>query len=256
LTASLSAPPPRPASGNHQGRKSRTLSLITPRHIAQDLPPLLDGPAAHYQDPNARLKLREYLTSAQKFDEAIEFGFPPLTDSRAMQTSFLADDDKSSVYSDASDAEPESPKTPVLVDHPKQHHMAATAAAPTTFTRQHMRMPTDPFVSELASREMTVRMTLTRPDLRADEGQIYGWQQQQQQQQPSGLGLGHSARPSFSAPRKSMSPGSRDCATPPLTEAEIAARVTIQRKLDAIEMECQADDKGVMRRIWKRVRGQ
>lgn len=28
------------------------------------------------------------------------------------------------------------------------------------------------------NREMTLRMTLTRPDLRADEDQLYGWQQQ------------------------------------------------------------------------------
>ena len=28
------------------------------------------------------------------------------------------------------------------------------------------------------NREMTLRMTLTRPDLRADEEQLYGWQNQ------------------------------------------------------------------------------
>src|SRR5699024_8789531 len=34
--------------------------------------------AQYYQDPEARLKLRVFLASPQKFDEAIEFGFPAL----------------------------------------------------------------------------------------------------------------------------------------------------------------------------------
>lgn len=40
----------------------------------------LEPSAIHYTDPGARLKLRVYLASPQKFDEAIEFGFPSMDD--------------------------------------------------------------------------------------------------------------------------------------------------------------------------------
>ncbi|KAK5196777.1 hypothetical protein LTR16_006689, partial [Cryomyces antarcticus] len=36
----------------------------------------LSAEAKHYTDPEARMKLRLYLASPQKFDEALEFGFP------------------------------------------------------------------------------------------------------------------------------------------------------------------------------------
>ncbi|KAI9885538.1 MAG: hypothetical protein M1823_002677 [Watsoniomyces obsoletus] len=36
----------------------------------------VDAGATYYRDPEARLKMRVYLASPQKFDEAIEFGFP------------------------------------------------------------------------------------------------------------------------------------------------------------------------------------
>ncbi|QSS60293.1 hypothetical protein I7I51_05090, partial [Histoplasma capsulatum] len=48
------------------------------RHISHGSLSSLDSPAQYYQDPEARLKLRVYLASPQKFDEAIEFGFPSL----------------------------------------------------------------------------------------------------------------------------------------------------------------------------------
>lgn len=114
-------------------RKSRALSLITPKHAVYESISSIDPGATHYQDPEARLKLRVYLASPQKFDEAIEFGFPS-SDSSAIPyrdlpsakgqsdgifspdsekfKTFL-EDDKSSIYSDdASLPDPESPRTP------------------------------------------------------------------------------------------------------------------------------------------------
>ena len=38
----------------------------------------IDAAATYYQDPEARMKLRKYLASPQKFDEAVAFGFPSL----------------------------------------------------------------------------------------------------------------------------------------------------------------------------------
>ena len=40
--------------------------------------PSLDANAAHYLNPEARLKLRLYLATPSRFDEALEFGFPAL----------------------------------------------------------------------------------------------------------------------------------------------------------------------------------
>ncbi|KFX93924.1 hypothetical protein O988_06574 [Pseudogymnoascus sp. VKM F-3808] len=82
----LSQAPPTPSkapartlskSQNHNRQRSRAVSLINTKYTAPDSPRLsIDPHATHYQDPEARLKLRVYLASPQKFDEAIEFGFP------------------------------------------------------------------------------------------------------------------------------------------------------------------------------------
>ncbi|KAI1479860.1 hypothetical protein F4774DRAFT_109469 [Daldinia eschscholtzii] len=173
-------------------RKSRALSLITPKHAPHESISSIDPGAAHYQDPEARLKLRVYLASPQKFDEAIEFGFPS-SDSSAIPyrdlpsakgqpdgifspdsekfKTFL-EDDKSSIYSDdVSLPDPESPRTPDTLDkHDKSLQRPRTNDYPSRLPEAYAQVPA-------ASREMTLRMTLTRPDLRACEDQMYGWQQ-------------------------------------------------------------------------------
>nr|CAE76474.1 hypothetical protein [Neurospora crassa] len=267
LATGSSAPTSAGSVANSDGRthrKSRTLSLITPKHSPQDS--IFDPSAAHYQDPEARLKLRVYLASPQKFDEAIEFGFPstdalgagsmvhtefmemPLGPARkkiqstpkeedtwAMGT-FLADDDDEHVSLNSDQpslADPESPKTPQAFET-RSHPQRATSSDP-TFLRDGYGM-----FSEGAggyaqvpanSREMTLRMTLTRPDLRAHENEIYGWQQ---------------GKPLYRNTRKSMSLGgfenkSMFYGEPILNESlENQASITSER--------------GVMKRIWKRVR--
>lgn len=146
-----------------------------------------------------------YLASPQKFDEAIEFGFPstagndavtphyqlPRIDnharkfSRDMHTflrygklSFLEDstNDNQGLESDAdSVADMESPTTPSSTGQSFGLHLRQLS---------HRKFSIDsPMASPAHSgsgqtnREMTLRMTLTRPDLRADEEQLYGWQQ-------------------------------------------------------------------------------
>lgn len=147
-----------------------------------------------------------YLASPQKFDEAIEFGFPstaeqeiatphyqlpPVTKhsrkfSRDMHT-FLRDG-KLSFFEDKngenqgleSDGEStvdfESPRTP-----------SSTGLSFRLHTRQMSSidsngLPTSHTSPGYMNREMTLRMTLTRPDLRADEDALYGWQNQTQHQ--------------------------------------------------------------------------
>jgi hypothetical protein len=201
-------------SNTHTRRKSRTLSLIGPRHGAQSSISSIDPNATHYQDPEARLKLRVYLASPQKFDEAIEFGFPSMDgvadgvdkENKApkrvskdissrrshgndrLQTSFLNDDATSLFDDDVSMVDPESPLTPMGPDfglraqrRPSPTPLKGTKTSE-DFSHLGLSRPTvvkqsDSYAHSMAgSREMTLRMTLTRPDLRADESTLYGWQ--------------------------------------------------------------------------------
>ncbi|CAK7268012.1 hypothetical protein SEPCBS57363_002884 [Sporothrix epigloea] len=254
-------------SGGHLRRKSRTLSLITPKqHAARDSVSTIDPGAAHYQDPEARMKLRLYLASPEKFDEAIKLGFPstemfsatsssgpadtPLLGSLAnlspnlhinkrnsttavdakkrhqghgtrqmsilensgMLRTFLVDDDEDEDGVDAksdddemakldsdqaSMPDPDSPKTPSLtyavssIDRKASTSSAAFRPCRISSSNDALHSPqllsglgsSDSYASSQGtSREMTLRMTLTRLDLRAAEEQIYGWQQQPQYQ--------------------------------------------------------------------------
>jgi len=201
-----SPPPPVPTlpvpQNVHQHLIPRQYS---PTHTAHPSVSTIEPSARHYQDPEARLKLRVYLASPQKFDEAIEFGFPSLDDKDSLQLplhrpslsrshatapckTFLHDDspslfdyDSSSDDDAASLPERDHPHTPV----DSAFHTDATLLSPsvatssgssnTLFSKPTIRHHTsDPFVQLLAgSREMTLRMTLTRPDLRADEKALY-----------------------------------------------------------------------------------
>ncbi|KAI4596249.1 hypothetical protein KJ359_005756 [Pestalotiopsis sp. 9143b] len=175
-------------------RKSRALSLINTRPVLEEPVPPFDPDAAHYQDPEARAKLRVYLASPQKFDEAVEFGFPAKNaianmpdherqssrghsrrlrsqDSSKFKTFFS--DDHSSIYSEESLPDPESPRTPNSPDKADlQQDSPVDDAKEAPF-----RPPMDGYAQiPASSREMTLRMTLTRPDLRAGDDEIYGWQ--------------------------------------------------------------------------------
>ncbi|KAK3330413.1 hypothetical protein B0H66DRAFT_465508 [Apodospora peruviana] len=263
----------------HPRRKSRALSLITPRHTPQDSITAFDPAAAHYQDPEARLKLRVYLGSPQKFDEAIEFGFPSAdvlsatpANGRDSETSrrqsrhkhsegalnmhtFLADDDdddndaddRLSLNSDhASMADPDSPKTPQAFDNKpgpravRPLRLVSTDPVHIGESGSNVLESGGYVQAPASSREMTLRMTLTRPDLRANDDQIYGWQQQTQGQQPV---------------RKSTT-------VAPLSTENNVAYVGDAAYTESMERVAMGfdhwgpspTDKGVMKRIWNRVR--
>jgi hypothetical protein len=171
----------------------------------------VDPAAAHYKDPDARKKLRQYLASPQKFDEAVEFGFPsqsrspPVMDPDPFKASrstsgndaqhFMKEDtiefidrydEPDSDGDTGSDGSPESPVTPASVhDIFRESRLYGSSifagidsndVPSLTFNFDHdmlplAKLPLDP----LANREMTLRMTLTRADLRANEEDLYGW---------------------------------------------------------------------------------
>lgn len=192
----------------HTRRKSRTMSLMQPKHITSASISSIDPSATHYQDPEARLKLRVYLASPQKFDEAIEFGFPskegistdkenirpkqfsrdkdPAKSTLADMALTFLDDDNVSLSDDATMIDPDSPLTPTDPIFKSQQFRPALSSksnqgsqdfAHLGIKRPVMHKHTEPYTHSLTgSREMTLRMTLTRPDLRADESALYGWQ--------------------------------------------------------------------------------
>ena len=196
-------PPPSTASADRLHQRTHSSSLSA-RRMSHTPTPVFDPEATYYQDPEARKKLRMYLASPQKFDEAIEFGFPSTPGnesvtphyqlpqiasharkfSRDMHTflrdghlSFFEDTSNENQGLEESDddsvADVNSPATPSSTNlsfrlHSRQfsnrkYSVESPASSPISAHGQ-------------LNREMTLRMTLTRPDLRADEDQLYGWQ--------------------------------------------------------------------------------
>ncbi|KAK6540992.1 hypothetical protein TWF694_008373 [Orbilia ellipsospora] len=137
--------------------------------------PKLDYEATYWQDPEARHKLRLYLASPQNFDEAIEFGFPSLV--AAARDNSDASTKKSEVVETVSVLSEETDERPLNTGlRPRP----ATSGGVESGSRQSQRPTKLP--SKGDNREMTLRMTLTRKDLRAHEDEIYSWQQQQPQE--------------------------------------------------------------------------
>ncbi|MCJ1447674.1 MAG: hypothetical protein MMC23_008185 [Stictis urceolatum] len=182
--------------------------------------PQTGNAAEHYLDPEARLKLRLYLATPSKFDEALEFGFPPVqssahprtsTSSRIQpslvshsrsrkssstalrhQPSTFPDDcppqggpsdvyeretmttlssasrPSSSYYGDSDDAGPPTPQASSPTSLAPRF-----VGCPQGWVDAETELERDPYSIASHGREMTLRMTLTRPDLRADESVPY-----------------------------------------------------------------------------------
>jgi hypothetical protein len=175
---------------------SRTGStFLGPRHKSHASMSLIDPAAKHYRDPEARLKLRVYLASPQKFDEALEFGFPsiaknekpshprPVTSPRLTEDSdrtFFKDDSDSlfddgpCTKDDASVTDSDSPRTPQdpvfeplgLSDGSSLDKLGSIRPV------VHRRVSEQYTHACAAKREMTLHMTLTRPDLRTTDGPV------------------------------------------------------------------------------------
>lgn len=153
---------------------------------------------SYYQDPEARLKLRVYLASPQKFDEVIEFGFPSTqkdeTEEIRPETSTVRPVDpdfgeKSFLFNDEKGIfeEHDFPiSTFQSESNTVRHSQDLDAAAINSFKKTTVRtscssnslrprIVSNHYRHESTSkREMTLRMTLTRPDLRSDEELLYG----------------------------------------------------------------------------------
>ena len=143
-----------------------------------------DSEATYYQDPEARLKLRVYLASPQKFDEAVEFGFPsqaevdlfkPLGEmhlhevdlggrSTATTTTTTTTTTTATTVTDTTDTTDTTSTADYTTaddDDDDDDDDDKSAVALTSAIKPEQTMP--------GMREMTLRMTLTRKDLRAYE---------------------------------------------------------------------------------------
>lgn len=151
----------------------------------------VDPSTTHYQDPTAKMKLRVYLASPQKFDEALEFGFPSLQKDTVQSPArprtspghingqpktFFADDTPSLSGDDSLDEKSEyldhdDPSTPVDPGHPVYRTVHKPSIdRPAPIRPRFVATPIDNYThAPAADREMTLRMTLTRPELRALE---------------------------------------------------------------------------------------
>lgn len=189
LAAPTLDPPATPALPTTKAiNRSPSFSL---RHIrSQASLASIDPRATHYQDPAARLKLRLYLASPQKFDEAVEFGFPsvkgdnqrvlarPMTSPQPFHDTnrtFFHDDTPELSGDEGDDADepdtlydPRTPEDPVFQMHrPAQKNSMDGNGSLRPFS---LRRKTESYARGHAiDREMTLHMTLTRPDLRAPD---------------------------------------------------------------------------------------
>lgn len=176
---------------------------LTPTHASQTPRHIIETSARHYQDPEARLKLRVYLASPQKFDEALEFGFPSLLQAKEIHiapgrpalvkhlpppppTWFREDQKPCAIAVDDVDlgsdtaSPPGTPRTPRTPCTPafRDPHALSLRKTSTDVDPPPPKPPAKPYAHVLSgTREMTLRMTLTRPDLRKDDDDpdsIYG----------------------------------------------------------------------------------
>jgi hypothetical protein len=170
----------------------------------------------YYKDVRARQKLRDYLSSPEGFDEALEFGFPrervepewPIIvqdasqdissdeDSTGRSNEHRSHDDhhNSGLVDDTGDDTDtatdslHSPRTPSYFgdhfEHTSSSHDSGialscnsahhAASPPTSKSSSGPYRPTIRSLSpDIDGRQMTLRMTLTRPDLRAPEEDLY-----------------------------------------------------------------------------------
>ncbi|KAL7815278.1 hypothetical protein V8C44DRAFT_17994 [Trichoderma aethiopicum] len=239
------AVPSLPSPSGHFRRRSRALSLMAPNKSQMpDDSSAVDAAPSHYQDPEARMKLRVYLASPHKFDEAIEFGFPSLYDEQGREsvqtpswsrqethdrTTQSAGDDVGSLISD-----PTSPVETISPRTPKSPYYQSEERSPRLHHEGSFPSKVDYAQAPATSREMTLRMTLTRPDLRADEEQMYGWQK------PSSA-KAH-AQDGLAQPRTYVK------------AANSKDSMSIERQFAAFDEENAGGDGGVVKRIWNRVR--
>lgn len=151
-------------------------------------------PVHYYRDPEARDLLKTYLASSTKFDEVLEFGFP--TDLYALAEDYpqrvvparsrihTANSDadlflRHGSLSFLSDSEDSGEESTTEEDNSSSSPTFSSVGSTTTTTRSaslNFKPWGMGFGGPSGDRQMTLRITLTRPELRAPDEEIYGAQ--------------------------------------------------------------------------------
>ncbi|GMF71610.1 unnamed protein product [Aspergillus oryzae] len=164
--------PTAPMNITARNSSSRPSSSQSQTHVPRSSTSSIDPSAQYYQDPEARLKLRVYLASPQNFDEAVEFGFPAQNNERTMPaerktkppmfTGTFLDEEDTSVSDERCDKR-------MNVARLSYVHNSRSSDSGRPYPRhQSWLLPPRPGNQQNtgSNREMTLKMTLTRPDLR------------------------------------------------------------------------------------------
>lgn len=181
--------PPVPPLPSLDHLRHFTLSARPSRPSTEPRPEPLEPPAERksYQDQDTRFKLRDALASAEKFDEALAFGFSPTEErssSASTDSSFPIqqpilyhseqDDD------DAKSIETLSLSTPTYTSdgQPAIKQPSFDSVVELPLTRITHPKTSGSRSGSISNREMTIHMTLTRRDLRSPspEEQLYSVQ--------------------------------------------------------------------------------
>ncbi|KAI0391145.1 hypothetical protein F5Y17DRAFT_22565 [Xylariaceae sp. FL0594] len=263
-TKDSTSPDPTPHVVLHTRRKSRALSLITPRLIntPKSLATPIDPDAAHYQDPEARHTLRSYLASPQKFDEALQYGFPShnanngnrptilpggetrrsrsfsrdlyIASSEKLRT-FLADDNSSTHSRESSVTDGDSPRTPHTPEGILQG--VKPFQLPSEVTTLSSKPSGNYGDDTPICREMTLRMTLTRPDLRHNDSYTLG----------KGIMPRQASLSSQSRSFRTVTPVS-------ISDPKESRQEHLGRMFADFDRENHSSSEGMVKRLWKRVR--
>lgn len=184
LPSSQSVPPIAPFANRRSTSRPASRHGPSP-HAPRSSTSSIDPAAQYYQDPDARFKLRVYLASPQKFDEAIEFGFPALDQDKEKVApeqpsspepvsispeagTFFEDDDGTVVGSPGGSIDEE--PAPSRVSSQLRETPRPSVDSTTLLQRRQSFLPGTTVVPQRlpGNREMTLKMTLTRPDLRTE----------------------------------------------------------------------------------------
>jgi hypothetical protein len=215
--------PKSPILSSHRRDWSHAGTIISFTRPSTDSARLaIDPDAVYYRNPEARSKLRQYLASPQKFDEALNYGFPsspntdedrgpsplPVPSSNNDAKAFLRhdsisfidryDEDEIASTYETSEEEMESPSTPGDPEWSwrtsKYNRLSIfgglnSESLPSLDLKFQPEPPSPQLLSpqSLVNREMTLRMTLTRPDLRANDEDLYGWRKNLPEDDPLAL---------------------------------------------------------------------
>ncbi|EPS31912.1 hypothetical protein PDE_06871 [Penicillium oxalicum 114-2] len=239
------SPPGTPLTRSPSRPGSRHLSTF--QYAPKTSVSKIDPAAQYYQDPDARLKLRVYLASPQKFDEAIEFGFPALDQEKENVApdlghdhdhnpnsdhhgdfgppssptvfgdgagTFFEDDDGTVVGTPSGSIEERSMSR---VSSHSRNIPRASVDTPSLLQNRQSFLPNSKSIPRRlpGNREMTLKMTLTRPDLRTE----------------------------------SPTPSTRSSQEDPLRLAALPPPDRTQMIWDLDE-----DDHGVVKKMWRRLR--